>query len=170
MLACRHCVSRLRGMEERRTDDGHGLHWLFEQPTVGREASETTRRRHSEPLAERVDPVPEIVGCSDHVVAAMLLEEVGDPGAPAAAADHSQVQFSVRRGAAGHTRTDHRQGERGGTGLEKATPRDSARRAQGVRVAWWHWHGASAYHAAAEMAHAGQARFVLECVHVHRDR
>ena len=30
--------------------------------------------------------------------------------------------------------------------------------------------GGSVYHAAAEMAHAGQARFVLECVHVHRDR
>ncbi len=51
-------------------------------------------------LPSVIDAVLEVIGAGDNVVSAVLLEQLGDPGAATAAAEHAEIDLGVGTGAA----------------------------------------------------------------------
>ena len=108
VFAGRHGRGRLLRMEVGRRYDRYGVERLLQQPAISRQAGETLLRFHAQRIAQGVDAVGKIVGRSHDVIAAMLLEQLGDPGAPATAADDAQIDLGIGGGAESETRIDQR--------------------------------------------------------------
>ena len=113
VLAGRDGGGRLLRVEVRRAVDRHGVH-LLQQLQVALEAREAIGLRDLQLLAGVVHAVLEVVGHGDDVVAAVLLEQLGDPGAAPAAADQAEIDLGIGGRAADETRLHH--GERHGGG------------------------------------------------------
>ena len=91
-------------------------------------------------FARGLDAIGEVIGQRDDVVAAVLLEQVGDPGAASAAPDEAQVDLRVRLAPSDQFRLDDGEGEGGDTGIrQEAAPRELA--AAGLRVRARSGHG-----------------------------
>ena len=78
------------------------------KPAISGQAGETLLRLHAQRIAQGVDAVGKIVGRSHDVIAAMLLEQLGDPGAAATAADDAQIDLGIGGGAESQTGIDQR--------------------------------------------------------------
>ena len=83
-------------MEVGRAFDDNGVRLGRQQPLVARQAAEGRFCGHAQPLGRGLGTVGEIVGRGDELVAAVLLEQIGDPVAPAAAADQAQGDLGIR--------------------------------------------------------------------------
>jgi hypothetical protein len=70
---------------------------LLQQPAISGQAGEALGRLHAERLAEGVDAIREIVGRGHEVVAAVLLEQLGNPGPAATAANDAQIDLGIGR-------------------------------------------------------------------------
>ena len=115
------------GEEVGRRFQDHGLHAAFDQPLVGRQAGEALRLVGAQRRAGLFRAVREVVGRRHELVAAVLLEEPGDPASPAAAADQADLDLAAdlggRRAGFGLDCGCRGQGDAGGRGLleERAT-------------------------------------------------
>jgi len=90
----------LLGMEVGRALDHHGVQLLVDQLLVAGESGKPLVRRHAELVAGIVRLVLEVIEHRDHVVAAVFLEQVGNPRAASAATDQADVDPRVGVGAA----------------------------------------------------------------------
>ena len=83
------------GMEVRRGFDHDRIRPSVQQPLVARQAAEGLALGHAERLGRGLGPIGKVVGRGHELVSAMLLEQVGDPPAPPAAADQAERDFGV---------------------------------------------------------------------------
>ncbi len=129
MLARGDAGGGLLGMKVRRRLDHQGIDARIEHPLVTLQAREAARRGDAELVAAPVDPVLEVVGHRGELVSAMLLEQVGDPGAPAAAAGQADPHLGIGLVASGGLRRDHRR-----RGHRRARQKAAARNGTGART------------------------------------
>ena len=134
VLARGHRVGGLDRMEERRALDRHRVELLLEQPAIGGQSREAPRRRNAELVARGLDPIREVVGQRDDVVAAVLLKQVGDPAAAPAAADDAEIHLGTC--ALGHLRSNDRERKGGRAGLGEEVAAREPGRTRLAAVGW----------------------------------
>ena len=87
----------LFGIEIGDVFDGDGFDPAIQKFLVSREAGESSTFLDAQGVAAFIDGVLEIVGQGVDFIAAIFLEEVGDPGPAASAADHAKFDLSSPR-------------------------------------------------------------------------
>ena len=112
MLAGVHRGAGLLGVEIRDVLDHHGLDAAVEQPLVAVQSGEPARRVHLQRLAGFPGHLGEVVGDGVKLIAAVFVEQVGQPQAASAAADEADFDLARRRRRGLH-RADGQRAERG---------------------------------------------------------